>query len=381
MNVCFLSSAHPPYDKRVFNKEAVSLAAAGFDVTHLAPGAEVQTIENGVKVVTYRPPSGLRGRLFRVPQLYRLAARMQADCYHCSEVDSWFVGVLLKLLRGKKVIFDVHEDFPSTFAESRFPRWLHLLAAGMVRLVYKILTPFTDRIVLAKRAVGRDFRHAEHKQVLVENFAQRGYANLDSAVEENGAASANGITAIHLGLLSRVRGWPQLLEALARMQSRNLGIHIVGTFNDGSQAEFEERVRELGLQDRVLVEDWMPFEQAWARIRASHIGLVLFQPGIRNHVYALPHKMFDYMLAGIPVIAPDFAEQVAEIITEVDCGILLDPSSPQQVAAALDRLVSDEQERKRLGRNGQRAVLERYNWEAEAEKLIGMYQELAENSQ
>lgn len=165
------------------------------------------------------------------------------------------------------------------------------------------------------------------------------------------------------------------------MQSRNLDIHIVGTFNDGTQAEFEERVRELGLQDRVLVEDWMPFEQAWARIRASHIGLVLFQPGIRNHVYALPHKMFDYMLAGIPVIAPAFAEQVAEIITEVDCGILLDPSSPQQVAAALERLVNDEEERKRLGRNGRRAVLERYNWEAEAEKLIGMYQELAENSQ
>lgn len=192
MNVCFLSSAHLPHDKRVFNKEAVSLAAAGFDVTHLAPGTEAQTITNGVKVVTYRPPSGLLGRLLRAPQLYRLAARMQADCYHCSEVNSWFVGVLLKLLRGKKVIFDVHEDFPSTFAESRFPRWLHPLAAGMVRLVYRILTPFTDRIVLAKRSVGRDFRHAEHKQVLAENFAQRGYANLDSAVERTGQQARTG---------------------------------------------------------------------------------------------------------------------------------------------------------------------------------------------
>jgi glycosyltransferase involved in cell wall biosynthesis len=138
-------------------------------------------------------------------------------------------------------------------------------------------------------------------------------------------------------------------------------------------------VSELGLETRVRVEEWMPFAQAYERILASHIGLVLFQPGIQNHVYALPHKMFDYMLAGLPVIAPAFALEVAPIIKEADCGILIDPSDPEQIANALDRLVVNAQERKRLGENGRRAVLEQYNWEAEAEKLVNMYVELAKS--
>jgi glycosyltransferase involved in cell wall biosynthesis len=277
-------------------------------------------------------------------------------------------------------VFDVHEHYPSTFTESRFPLWLQPLVSGVIRLGFRALVPFTDRLVFAKRSVAIDFPGTEHKQVLVQNFTSLAYQSAGSqAVSRNGEVTGNTVTAIHLGLISRVRGWPQLLEALARVRSQNLHLHVIGTFNDGSQAEFEKRVSELGLETRVRVEEWMPFAQAYERILASHIGLVLFQPGIQNHVYALPHKMFDYMLAGLPVIAPAFALEVAPIIKEADCGILIDPSDPEQIANALDRLVVNAQERKRLGENGRRAVLEQYNWEAEAEKLVNMYVELAKS--
>jgi glycosyltransferase involved in cell wall biosynthesis len=83
--------------------------------------------------------------------------------------------------------------------------------------------------------------------------------------------------------------------------------------------------------------------------------------------------MFDYMLAGLPVIAPNFAQEVVEIIKEADCGILIDPLNPDEIAQALDRLATDPQERQRLGRNGRRAVLDKYNWEAEFQKLLEMY--------
>ena len=117
MRVCFLSAKHSPLDKRVFDKEAASLAQHGFEVVHLAPqtGA-AEWVQRQVRLVTYAPPRRTFDRLLQLPRLYRLAARVNADCYHCNEVDSWLVGVLLKLMRGKKVVFDVHEHYPSMFA-------------------------------------------------------------------------------------------------------------------------------------------------------------------------------------------------------------------------------------------------------------------------
>jgi len=376
MCVCFLSAKHPPLDKRVNDKEATSLAQHGFEVVHLAPhtGA-AEWVQRHVRLITYAPPRSTFDRLLQLPRLYRLAASVDAACYHCNEVDSWLVGVLLKLMRGKKVVFDVHEHYPSMFAERLSPAWLQPCAAWIMRLGFRLLALFTDRLVFAKKFISEDFTGFESKHVLVENFVPLAYKDVQH--QEGGNRQKDdakgGVRAIYLGSMERQRGCWELLDAVARARSQDLCIEIVGTFVDGSRANFERRVVELGLSERIHMEDWLPFDQAYQRVLGADIGLILFLPGQKNHNLALPHKMFDYMLAGLPIIAPNFAKEVAEIITEADCGILIDPLNPDEIAQALDHLATDPQERQRLGRNGRRAVLDKYNWDAEFEKLLEMY--------
>jgi glycosyltransferase involved in cell wall biosynthesis len=185
------------------------------------------------------------------------------------------------------------------------------------------------------------------------------------------------VTVIHLGRMARQKGWPQLLEALSVARAPGLRAWLVGSFADNSETEFHARVAGLGLSGRVIAENWMPFADAYRRVLAADIGIVSLQPGSYNHTLALPHKLFDYMVAGLPVIAPAFAREVAEIVGGNECGLLVDTSNPRAIAEALDRLARDPEERDRLGANGRKAVLERYNWERESEKLVGMYQELA----
>src|SRR5262249_22735532 len=123
VDICFLSSKHPPKDKRVFDKEAVSLARAGFRVAHLASGEpQGLSFERGINIRTYPEPRTLFDRVLQGPMLFRLARSVDASCYHCNEVDSWLVGVALKLVTRRKLIFDVHEIYPAEFAESRFPK-------------------------------------------------------------------------------------------------------------------------------------------------------------------------------------------------------------------------------------------------------------------
>jgi glycosyltransferase involved in cell wall biosynthesis len=373
VRICFLSSLHEAEDKRVFEKEARALADAGFDVVHVAPGFIGTEVRKGVRIEGYRTglPEGLLARVRQLRELYRAAEAVDADVYHCNEVDSWCVGVLLKLLRRVKVVFDVHEHYPSTFADRRVPGPLKPLAGLLIRAVFLILTPATDRIVLAKRTVAADFVGADDRQVLVQNFVPLRYDDPGRA----GAKNAE-LTAIHVGVINRWRGWPQMLDALS-VTEQSWRIQFIGDFVGESDRGFWHTVEERGLQSRVEFLRWLPFDQMLAHVRAAHTGLIMFQPGIQNHVFALPHKMFDYMLAEVPVIAPAFATEVAEIVREADCGVLIDPRGHTALAKTLDFLANHPEERQRLGNNGRMAVVKRFNWEVEAEKLVSMYRSLA----
>lgn len=370
--ICFLSSMHPSRDKRVFDKEALSLVNAGFTVSHLCPGSPQEAgVEKGVRIQTYTPPAGIKGRLKQLVVLYRMAKAENADVYHCNEVDSWFIGVLLKIFHGKRCVFDVHEHYPSTFAQSRFPVWLQPTIAFTVKLVFRCLTPFTDRIVLAKRSVSADFHIAANKKVLVQNFTP--LAGLNFSSDEVHSDAKAMYTLVHLGLFSKLRGWPQVLDAMAAMKHQNLQLLVIGEINDGSRPEFEQRVKELDLSKRVRIMDWMPFDQAFTYLLEADIGIIGFQPGILNHVYAMPHKMFDYMAAGLAILLPEFAVEVAPVVTESGCGVLIDSADHHDIAAKLDCMLDNPNTIRSMGIKGKEAVKSRYNWESEVAKLIEMY--------
>ncbi|EFH09310.1 hypothetical protein HMPREF0731_4472, partial [Pseudoroseomonas cervicalis ATCC 49957] len=84
----------------------------------------------------------------------------------------------------------------------------------------------------------------------------------------------------------------------------------------------------------------MPHEAALAEAARGDLGLVLFQPGVENHRLALPHKLFDCMLAGLPVIAPAFATEVAEVVAEAGNGLLVDSADPAAIARAVAALAN-----------------------------------------
>ncbi len=94
-----------------------------------------------------------------------------------------------------------------------------------------------------------------------------------------------------------------------------------------------------------------------------------------NHVDAQPNKMFEYMSAGIPVIASDFPLW-REIIEGCGCGICVDPLDPKKIAEAIDYLVDNPEIARRMGENGRKAVYDRYNWDVEEKKLLALYDSL-----
>ncbi len=108
--VCILTSVHPPFDVRIFHKEAKSLVKAGYDVTLIAQH-DKEEIVDGVKIINLQKPRNRIERMTKtVSELYQKALRVDADIYHFHDPELIPVGKALKK-RGKAIIYDVHEDY------------------------------------------------------------------------------------------------------------------------------------------------------------------------------------------------------------------------------------------------------------------------------
>lgn len=377
MHICFLSSAHPKLDKRVFAKEAVCLAQAGFQVTHLAPDEQAgQEERQGVSISTYQRSSGLVGRLMALPALYRRAAALKADAYHANEFDSWLVAMALKWRRKSLAIFDVHEFYVSGFADTRFSGPVAAVVTALLKWTYKVFAPRTDAIILANRYIRQEFEGIDGNYVLVENFGTPALQGARDSAESRRQVG-EPFRLVHVGLLSRDRGSMHMLDLVRQIDDPALKLDLIGKTVDMSNAEMKAEIDARGLADAVSIVDWLPVDELYARLNSADAGIILFMGDSTTNIYGLPHKLFDYMGAALPVLTLRNSRYIASIVEEQEAGLVVDGEAASGLSEAVKKLMNDPAEAARLGANGRKAVTERYNWDREAERLVELYHDLA----
>lgn len=366
LKVVHLTSVHIPFDTRIFYKECRSLVGAGYAVTLIAP-YNWDEEQEGVRIRAVPKPKGRRERMTRsVWQAYRAALAEKADVYHFHDPELIPVGLLLKL-RGRRVVYDVHEDLPKQILSKEWiPRPLRRLVAGMAWVAEKMASRAFDGIVAATPAIARRF--SKHRTVVVQNFPI-----LNELVTPESVPYRNRPAKIvYVGGITAIRGIREMVQALSLLpESLNARLVLAGEFSPPSlEAEVHsmpgwKRVEFLGWQDRASV----------ARLLGeARVGLVILHPR-PNYLDAWPVKLFEYMSAGIPVIASDFLLW-REIVEREQCGLLVDPLDPKAIAKAIQWILEHHDEAEAMGRRGQKAVFERYNWDTEAAKLIALYRRL-----
>ena len=363
--VCHITSAHPDGDVRIFHKECVSLAKEGYDVSLVIPNT-ASRIENGVNIVSfiYKPTSRLSRFTKSVNLAYKKALELDADIYHLHDPELLRIAVKLKK-KGKKVIYDAHEDLPRQILSKEYlkPIVRKLISSRIEKYENKVAKKL-DVIVTATPYIRNRFLKVNPNSIDINNFPIIKELLFDFEYDHK-----KGNKICYVGGITTVRGINELLEAL---EGSECSLLLAGDFLENGLRDSIinknawNKVEELGFLTR---------EEVVNVYKKSKLGIVTLHP-ISNYYVSLPVKMFEYMAAGLPLIASNFPLW-KDIILENNAGLCVDPMSPIEIGEAINYILNNPKEAKKMGENGRKMVIEKYNWDIEKKKLIGLYQELS----
>jgi glycosyltransferase involved in cell wall biosynthesis len=187
----------------------------------------------------------------------------------------------------------------------------------------------------------------------------------------DGHRKSHNYVLIYTGGLTEERGITHVVNALEYIDC-DLELILLGEFET---KVYGDKVRSLKGFNKVRYFGKLDFIEIGKYYNQADIGVVCLQP-IDRYKISLPTKLFEYMEAGLPVVASNFPLWI-RIIDESSCGICVDPTNPEEISDAIKYLIEHPDKAKEMGENGRRAVLERYNWDKESKKLLAAYKVLS----
>jgi len=361
--ITHLTSAHPRYDTRIFVKECSSLAKE-YEVNLVVADGLGEEEKQGVNIYDVGKIEGRLNRIFSTTKkVLKKAIDLDSDVYHLHDPELIPIGLKLKKI-GKKVIFDAHEDLPKQILAKPYLNTIIKKILSKILSLYEYYACKKFDYVVAATPFIRDKFLTFTKSIDVNNYPIVEELSTDVSWEER----KNQVC--YVGVISRIRGNLENVDSMAHVDTC-ISFKLAGMIYEDN---FLEELKSSQYWDRVEFVGKLDREEVKVLLEESKIGLVTLHPTI-NYIDALPVKMFEYMLAGIPVIASDF-HILQDIVNKEKCGLCVNPLDTKAIGEAIEYLTMHDEEAKKMGENGKKAVLEQYNWSLEEKKLFKIYSEL-----
>lgn len=366
IKVTHLTSVHPRYDTRIFVKMCSSLAKK-YQISLVVADNKGSEVKNNVNIVDVGIKSSSRiSRITKiVPKIFEKAVELNSDIYHLHDPELIPVGLKLKKL-GKKVIFDSHEDVPKQLMAKHYLNDVSKIVLSKIYKLYEKISLKKFDLVIAATPIIRDkFLSYGIRSIDINNYPiLEEFHSLDVGKNQKPIA--------YIGVLYDTRGIKEIVEALKYLD--DVRLVLAGKF---FSQDFKDKITSLKSWEKVDFRGFVDRDEVNKILQTSMLGLVTLHP-TPSYIESLPVKMFEYMSAGLPVIASNFPLW-KEIVEGNNCGICVNPLDPKKIADAISYIIANPKEAEIMGKNGRKAVVEKYNWDIEEEKLFKIYEELIRN--
>ena len=316
------------------------------------------------------------------------AIKVRADVYHCFHPCGLVAGAVAKSVLGsrRKLVYVSIDDYAYSTTRS-YSNYLKLPVNSVISTaVWKIyrafelslVRKFAD-VVFTLDCVGdvlyRRYRSVSDNVVVIQTVPEAN-AEIDDDLKEEIISRYRGWRLVaYVGVVNELRGCFNMIKAIehVRREIPNVKLLLIGSTSD---EQFMRKalnfIKHHGLSDHVEFLGVVPYSKLHTYLSVCDVGLCTYlhvAPGAGKR----SSKLFLYMRAGLPVVASDLPG-LREIVKETNCGILVDPRDVRQIADAIIRLLKDPEYARWLGENGIRAVMSKYNWCEEEQKIITAYE-------
>jgi glycosyltransferase involved in cell wall biosynthesis len=193
--------------------------------------------------------------------------------------------------------------------------------------------------------------------------------------DDDGRVEGHPLELIYLGLLETARGVGTAIEAVALCRDRGVPVRFSVIGDGRARPAFETQARQLGLTDaEVHFHGFLPYQEALGIVSEADVGLI---PHLANESWntTIPNKLFDYMAAGLPVLASD-ALPTRRVVEETGCGVWFRSGDAEHLADGLASLRPFDRRRSHAAA-GRRAIRERYNWEVDRVRMLAAIEAVA----
>lgn len=364
-------------------KEAESLRSVGYAVTIICWDREAayppeETLVSGIRVLriqnvlsTYAVGSR---QVFRLVKFwfatFPILKHLRPDLVHCHDFDTLPAGLLWGFLHHLPVVYDAREYY----ADLVQPRLHGLIGRVLYQIIYiteLICARFASGVITVDEKLGVIYRRLNPNVRVIGH-----YPALKSFLEAAPVFTRAELNLIYVGRISTDRGLLINLELLRNLHELGIPARLIlaGAFTPSSEEDTFRRSSQ-GLEKFVDWKGWIEFDRVPDLLQSADVGLSILTP-VPRYVAALQVKVFEYMAAGLPLIASDFPE-VRKIIQEANCGALVDPEkSPAMIAEIIKQWWTDPQIPRALGQNGYQAARQKYYWENISGQIDELYRAL-----
>lgn len=302
----------------------------------------------------------------------KLVRKEPADIYHAHDLNTLPVAYWAKKKMGGKLVYDSHELYVETSGISSLEKLIS-------KILERVLIRRSNRVITVNRSIANELakRYKVPPPTVIMNCPKIDCTEKtpgDNPLRRELGLDSETPLILYQGGYSPNRGLQNLI-----MSAHYLSKVIIVLMGWGKlEQELKDLTKTEGLSERVRFTPPVSTQELLYYTASATLGVIPYQFVGLNNYYSSPNKLFEYMAAGLPVAGSDFPE-LKKVIEGYKLGKTFNPDEPEDIAEAINYVLSDKERYNEMKKNALRAA-KVFNWENESRKLLEIYKRLEDES-